>query len=148
MKAALMNVGHHVRRRPGLAWVLIVTALTVVVSLAGLSPRIRLPFVLTFFLTVPGFLILDLRQPTDVAAKVAMGIASSVSFYIVAVSVALLGSTSWIAAVGAVFVGGLVAWLYARRRIRSPRAPATERSSAGGSDPGAPDPGVPSRPDS
>jgi hypothetical protein len=143
-----MNVGHHVRRRPGLAWVLIVTALTVVVSLAGLSPRIRLPFVLTFFLTVPGFLILDLRQPSDVAAKVAMGIASSVSFYIVAVSVALLGSISWIAGVGVVFVGGLVAWLYARRRIESQPQPTTGPPTGVDAGPAAPDPGMAGRPDS
>ena len=89
---------------------------------------------LIFFLTVPGFLILDLRQPTDVAAKVAMGIASSVSFYIVAVSIVLLGAISWIAAVVAVFLGGFLAWLYARRRIRSQRTPETVRSSADGSD--------------
>ena len=121
MRAALTNVGHHVRRRPGLAWVLAVTALTVLVSFADLSARVRLPFVLIFFLTVPGFLILDLRQPTDVAAKVAMGIASSVSFYIVAVSSSCSAPISWIAAVAAVFLGGFLAWLYARRRIRSQR---------------------------
>lgn len=139
MKAALTNVGRHVRRRPGLAWVLSVTALTVVVSLAQLPAGIRLPFVLIFFLTVPGFLILDLRQPTDVAAKVAMGIASSVSFYIVAVSIVLLGAISWIAAMAAVFLGGFLAWLKARRMNRSQRTPETVRSSGGN---GAPDPGV------
>ena len=139
MRAALTNVGHHVRRRPGLAWVLAVTALTVVVSLAQLPAGIRLPFVLIFFLTVPGFLILDLRQPTDVAAKVAMGIASSVSFYIVAVSIVLLGAISWIAAMAAVFLGGFLAWLQARRRNRSQRTPETVGSSGGN---GAPDPGV------
>ena len=138
MRAALTNVGHHVRRRPGLAWVLAVTALTVVVSLAQLPAGIRLPFVLIFFLTVPGFLILDLRQPTDVAAKVAMGIASSVSFYIVAVSIVLLGAISWIAALAAVFLGGFLAWLKARRN-RSQRTPETMRASGGN---GAPDPGV------
>lgn len=148
MNAALTSVGHHIRRRPGLAWVLVVTALTVLVSFAGLSARIRLPFVLVFFLTVPGFLILDLRQPTDVAAKVAMGIASSVSFYILAVSIVLLGAISWIAGVAAVFLGGFLAWLYARRRIRSQRTPETVRPSGDGSDPGAPDRAVHGRSES
>ena len=123
----------------GFAWVLGVTALTVVVSLAELSAGVRLPFVLIFFLAVPGFLILDLREPTDVAAKVAMGIASSVSFYIVAVSIVLLGAASWIAAMAAVFLGGFLAWLHARRRNRSQGTPGTLRSSGGGSDPGVPD---------
>lgn len=118
MSAAFTNLARHVRRRPGLAWVLTTTVLVAAVSIADVSPQARLPFIMVFFLTVPGFLILDLRYSTDVAAKVSMGIASSVSFYIVCVSIALLASASWLAPTAVIFLIGLIAWLFARRRQR------------------------------
>ena len=149
MKPALTNLGQHVRRRIGLTWVLAVSALTVLMSFAGPPAGVRLPIVLAFFLTVPGFLILDLRQPTDVAAKAAMGIASSVSFYVVVVSIVLLGAISWIAAVVAVFLGGFlgVAVRPTEDQVSS-RSRRTEGSSADGYDLSASHPGVPDGSDS
>ena len=111
-------------RRPGLAWLVATTSAVLIRHAARCERRDRLPFVILFILTVPGCLVIDVELPRDAVAKVVIGIGGSLSFHLLVVSIALLGSLRWVVPVLGTFAIALAAWLRSRSRARR-----TERST-------------------
>ena len=80
---------------PGLTWVALVSMLEALSFVLRLGPPFQPILSIVFVLTCPGFLILDLKRPTDRVAKAILGIATSVSVNVLIVTVALVGDRRW-----------------------------------------------------
>jgi len=95
-------------------WVVIVAIGQTASVWAEAGPPLQPSLSIVFVLTVPGFVILDLEQPKAFTARLMLGVAGSIGLNVALVSLGLLPSFVWIAAVG-VFA------LWGTRRYRSAR---------------------------
>ncbi|MCP4307499.1 MAG: hypothetical protein GY788_22020, partial [bacterium] len=87
------------RWRPGVAWVAVLSVIEVIAVSAGAGPPLQ-PFLsVVFVLTCPGFLLLDLENPKDPAARAILGIGASIAVNVTVVTVALVGDIRRVAPV-------------------------------------------------
>lgn len=131
------------RRRFGLMWVAIVGIAQFVAIAAGFGPPLQPALSIAFVLTCPGFLILDLDQPSDPSARLMLGIGGSLTVNVAVFTAALVVDSSWI--IPAVVVALASAALVMFRRWRTDPQPVPANKAGldqvvpGASDPGAGD---------
>lgn len=95
-----------VRSHVGLTWVAAVGVAELLLVFVDAPSILRLPITLLFVMSVPGFLLLDLREPADPVAKVVLGVGASLATHLVAASLYLAPDPLWISAAAvAAYVG-------------------------------------------
>ena len=98
------------RNKPGLTWVALVSAAELIAVAAGISAPIQPLLGVVFVLTCPGFLILDMRRPSDPVARMMLGVGASISANILVVTLVLVtdaGPAAPVIALGLVALAAL-----------------------------------------
>ncbi len=95
-------------------WVVIVAIGQTASVWADAGPPLQPSLSIVFVLTVPGFVILDLEQPKAFTARLMLGVAGSIGLNVALVTLGLLPSFVWIAAVGVFAFWGTQRYLAAR----------------------------------